>query len=140
MPSIDPKTGKRFSGAAQQKLKTARAGRPPKETPEAIEAERAFCQRLADLGLPPSDPIATIVWANRVAALVTHSAATDVESERLSVRRRAVLEGVRALGLTNSKAVDKHLMLQIAEKLGIKAKDADADLEHVEQGGKSLRA
>ena len=140
MPSIDPKTGKRFSGSAQLKLKSARAGKALKETPEGLEAERAFCERLAALGLPPRDPIATIVWANQVAALVTYSAAVDPPSERLAVRRRAVLEGIRALGLTNSKAVDKQLMLQIAEKLGITAKDTDGDLEPVGQGSKALRA
>lgn len=89
------------------------------EDQAAQQAEAAFVERVRELGLPPMDPIESIVWANKLTAIVTFSAAVDPPSHRLAARRRAVLDGIRALGLTNSRAVDKARLLRVEERLGI---------------------
>ena len=139
MPSRD-ENGKRLPGNRQRKRARQRA-EMIEATPEgrALDDE-SFVDAARDLGPPPEDPIEAIVWGNRLAALTAWACAVGPLSIPASSRRKGVLEAIKALGMTNAKAVDKKVMLQIAERLGLKAKDVDGDLELVGEGTKALRA
>lgn len=106
----------------------------------AIEAEKRFIDSVRKLGDPPDDPVETIIYANRMTALVMTSAAIDPYSITLERRRKAVLDAVRAIGMTNSKAVDKARMRRIEERLGLVEKDPEDGLEECSDANEALRA
>jgi hypothetical protein len=121
-----------------------RLGRPAPEADEYDEADDGsadeYLAAVRELGPPPNDPIATIVWSNRLAALTAWHAAIDPLRRTAAVRRRAVLEAIRAIGATNSKAVDKDQMRKIGKRLGLVDKDEDGLEAFPEDAPPPLRA
>lgn len=106
----------------------------------AVKAEAQFIQNVEDLGPTPNDPVEAIVYATQMTAIVMRSAAVDAYSVSLDRRRKAILDAVRAIGMTNSKAVDKSRLLRIEQRLGLAEKDKANGLEECADGDEALRA
>lgn len=131
MPSRDPQTGRRLSGAAQRKLKTApaagRAAPPPKP------ATGRLGRLLKKLGPPPSDPTEMILWANQItgalawAVLVEPGAVTPQQFQQAK-------ELLATVGKLYPRAEVEKLLKQILEQRG-GAADPAAGLAPVQPGG-----
>ena len=100
MPIIDPKTGKRLSGAAQRKLRAQRL--VPADSNEADPpAKAAVHPLLAAIPAPPIGDINTVEsWATRAAFAVTIAGREGEDPDRLRVVRKAL----RAVGQLRDKA------------------------------------
>jgi len=113
------KTKKQPSGNDKRKRRRAEGLAVAASDPQSLAAY------FDDLGPPPSsDPVQAIIWCNLVATRAAHVFATAVLDEAALVRLRGILDAVRAVGLTSSKAVDKKRLREVERKLGIDTEGA----------------
>ena len=129
MPSRDPQTGKRLSGAAQRKK-----GQPAGRTaPPAKPATGRLGRLLKKLGPPPRDPTEMILWANQItgalawAVLVEPGAVTAQQFQQAK-------ELLATVGKLYPRAEVEKLLKQILEQRG-GAADPAAGLAPVQPGG-----
>lgn len=106
----------------------------------------AFAQRnpelermIADLGPPPDEPTAMLLYAQRLMALAFRDVMTNpVLDER---RLRWIIEFVKAFGMTHAKAAFESKLQLIEERLGLVPRSDDADEgQPTASGDAALRA
>jgi hypothetical protein len=110
----------------KRKMALAREMLAGKDDDDLVKAMR-------ELGSPPVGAVQSIIWGNRVVSLVTWAAAVGPMSAKAMARRRGILDAIKAMGLTNSKAVDKQIQKQVMQRLGVTEADPEAELEPIDE-------